>query len=181
MAQNLFAPAWNDFDRGELMCILHERIGGPGQYDNRAANPYFFYLPLARSSCQVKMEFSDKKKEIVAIEPGPAFDSSKWAQVVADIEQSGSLRIGRDCSFNSFRVSGWWRGKRSGVQILPPPPGAPRAPVEMAEHPFILEFPVVASDRWPITNYRRMREHRKMTQLLNILLVEGEKGVGSAL
>ena len=44
------------------------------------------------------------------------------------------------------------------------------APYEMAEHPFILEFPVKASDLWPLTNYRRMREHRNLTFLLNVLL-----------
>ena len=40
----------------------------------------------------------------------------------------------------------------------------------MAEHPFILEFPVKASQLWPITNYRRMREHRRLTLFLNTLL-----------
>jgi hypothetical protein len=40
----------------------------------------------------------------------------------------------------------------------------------MAEHPFILEFPVKASDLWPLTNHRRLREHRDLTLLLNVLL-----------
>ena len=40
----------------------------------------------------------------------------------------------------------------------------------MAEHPFILEYPVKGSDLWSITNFRRMREHRKLTFLLNVLL-----------
>ena len=79
-------------------------------------------------------------------------------------------KVGRDYSFSSFRVSGSWQGRRSGVQILPPPDEAPSAPYEMAEHPFILEFPVKASDVWPITNYRRIREHRNLTFLLNVLL-----------
>ena len=58
------------------------------------------------------------------------------------------------------------------MQILPPPPQAPRAPVEMAKHPFILEFPIIGApyDLWPITNHRRMREHRRLTLLLNVLL-----------
>ena len=70
-------------------------------------------------------------------------------------------------------MAGSWRGKRSGVQILPPPEDAPRAPFEMAEHPFILEYPVKVSDLWPITNFRRMREHRQFTFLLNVLLAGG--------
>jgi hypothetical protein len=55
----------------------------------------------------------------------------------------GTVKIGRDYSFSGFRVAGSWRGDRSGLQILPPPEQAPRAPVEIAEHPFILEFPVI--------------------------------------
>jgi hypothetical protein len=43
----------------------------------------------------------------------------------------------------------------------------------MADHPFILGFPVRASDLWPITNYRWMRTHRDLTLLLNILLAGG--------
>jgi hypothetical protein len=40
----------------------------------------------------------------------------------------------------------------------------------MAEHPFILEFPVKVSSQWPIANHRRLRNHRFLTLLLNILL-----------
>jgi len=67
-------------------------------------------------------------------------------------------------------VPGSWRGEHSGVQILAPPDHAPRAPVEMADHPFILEFPIKASDFLPVTNHRWLREHRNLTLLLNVLL-----------
>ena len=40
----------------------------------------------------------------------------------------------------------------------------------MAEHPFILEFPLQQAECWPITNDRRAREHRDLTLLLNVLL-----------
>jgi hypothetical protein len=43
----------------------------------------------------------------------------------------------------------------------------------MAEHPFILEFPIRETNVWTITNHRRRREHRKLTLLLNILLRGG--------
>ena len=78
--------------------------------------------------------------------------------------------MGRKYSFSSFRVPGSWRGERSGVQILPAPDDAPRADVEMADHPFILEFPIQASDFWRVTNHRRIRSHRNLTLLLNVLL-----------
>jgi hypothetical protein len=169
MLINLFKSSWAVLDAGELRFILHEIIGGPGQYHDRSNNPNTFFLPLAGSSCRIKLTFSDGK-QIVAIEPGPAFDATEWARVVEEIETSGPIKVGRDCSFSSFRVIGSWRGSRSGVQILPPPTDAPCAPFERAEHPLILEYPVKASSVWPITNYRRMNEHRRLTLLLNVLL-----------
>jgi hypothetical protein len=169
MTTDLLQTGWTDFDSAELRFILLECIGKPGQYDGRDSNPNTFYLPLAGPSCRIKLTFSDSK-QIVAIEPGAAFDATQWEQVVEEVERTGPHKVGRNCSFSSYRVGGSWRGKRSGVQILPPPADAPVAPVEMAEHPFILEYPVKVSDNWQITNFRRRREHRRLTLLLNVLL-----------
>ena len=166
---NLLKSSWNNVDPAELMLVLRQRIGMPGQYYDRAKNPGDFYLPLAGDTCRLKLTFSDENK-LIGIAPGPAFDSARWDEVVHEIESTGPTQIGRDCSFSSFRVAGAWRGAQSGVQILPPPTDAPVAPYEMAEHPFILEFPVKASNQWAITNYRRLRDHRRLTLLLNVLL-----------
>src|SRR2546422_11545406 len=95
-------------------------------------NPNKLYLPLADSSCRIRLTFRDKK--IAAIEPGPAFDADQWERISQEIERSilaGPMKVGRDFSFSSFRVQGSWRGDRSGLQILPPPDDAPRAPVAM--------------------------------------------------
>lgn len=168
MSTNLLKPEWAERDTAELRCILDAVVGGTGQYDSRDPKPGGFYLPLAGSTCRVKMVFSPEK-EIVAVEPGPAFDATQWQEVVDEFE-GGSAQVGREYSFSGRRVLGSWYGKRSGVQILPPPADAPTAPVEIAEHPFILEFPTLVSNRWPVTNFRRMREHRQLTLLLNVLL-----------
>ena len=171
METNLLDETWTDLDSSELRLLLDKRIGGPGQYDRRANNPNKLYLPLARSSCRIELSF--RGKNIVAIEPGAAFDAAEWEGIREEIEKSilaGPMSVGREYSFSSFRVQGSWQGECSGVQILPPPDDAPRADVEMAEHPFILEFPVQVSDFGPVTNHRRMREHRKLTLLLNVLL-----------
>jgi hypothetical protein len=171
MTDNLLKHEWKDLDSAELMLLLYERIGRPGQYDESSGNSNKFYLPLARASCQVSLTFREKK--IVAIEPGEAFDAAEWMKISKEIEESilaGPQKVGRDYSFNSFRVLGSWRGNHSGVQILPPPEHAPRANVAMADHPFILEFPIKVTDCWPVTNHRRMREHRNLTLLLNVLL-----------
>jgi hypothetical protein len=175
MAENLLRETWANLDSQELRLLLNKRIhGGSGQFDGRDTNPNKFYLPLARASCRVALTFRDKK--IIAVEPGPAFDAAEWQKIADEIESAilvGPPKVGREYSFSGFRVPGSWRGLRSGVQILPPAPEAPRAPVEMAEHPFILEFPIIGApndDLWPITNHRRIREHRRLTLLLNVLL-----------
>ncbi len=169
---NLLPSSWSDVDPGELRFILLEIIGGPGQYDKRGANSDKFYLPMARDDCRVSLAFADKR--LLSIEPGPAFDPAQWDEVVSEVERRASRRcVGRDLSFSGYRVDGSWRGARSGVQILPPPADAPVAPVSMAEHPFVLEFPLEASDRWPITNFRRMRGHRQLSRVLNVLLRGG--------
>jgi hypothetical protein len=168
---NLLSKTWETFDSFELRLLLDKHIGGPGQYDGRVENPEKFYLPLAREACRVVLTFRDRK--IVSIEPGPAFDAGEWDRISREITASildGTKQVGREYSFSGFRVEGSWRGNRSGVQILPPPKGAPRAEIELAEHPFILEFPVAASDFWNLTNHRRLREHRRLTLLLNVLL-----------
>jgi len=168
---NLLSDRWKKLDSYELRLLLEKHFGGPGQYNGRAENPNKFYLPLAREKCQIALTYRDER--IVAIEPGAAFDDDKWNQSSKEIEQSlfdGPTKVGRGYSFSSYRVLGSWRGARSGVQILPPPDSAPQAPVEMADHPFILEFPIKSSDYWRLTNYRRIREHRSLTRLLNLLL-----------
>ena len=155
----------------ELRVVLEEHVGGPGQYDGAAENPNRFYLPMADHTCRVVLTY--RGNEIVAVEPSPTLKAGEWEQLNKAIETSlvsGPQKVGRDFSFSMYRVLGSWRGARSGVQILPPPDDAPRAPVEMAEHPFVLEFPIKESDVWHLTNHRRLREHRHLTQLLDVLL-----------
>jgi hypothetical protein len=173
MAENLLRERWANLDSQELKLLLDKRIGGPGQFDGREINPNKFYLPLARGRCRIALTYRNKK--IVAVEPGQAFDASEWQKIAEEIESAilvGQAKVGREYSFSGFRVLGSWRGVRSGVQSLPPSAEAPRAPIEIAAHPFILEFPIVGApnDLWPITNHRRVREHRRLTLLLNVLL-----------
>ena len=171
MTANLLKAEWTGIDSAELRLLLDKHIGGPGQYHDRLHHPNELYLPMGGSSCKIRLTFLGS--QIVAVEPGAAFDAVEWGRISEAIEKSiltGPLKVGREYSFSSFRVLGSWRGGRSGVQIIPPPAGAPRAEVEIAEHPFVLEFPIRESDFWRVTNHRRMREHRKLTLLLNVLL-----------
>jgi hypothetical protein len=170
MASNLLRTTWTQLDSHELRLLLNERIKGPGQYDGREANPHRIHLPLAGSDCLVTLTYSGQV--IASVEPGQAFDQSRWDAIAEEIETrvlTGSEKIGREYSFCSHRVLGSWRGDLSGVQILPPHPEAPTAPNECADHPFILEFPIRDASCWAITNDRRMRGHRRLTLMLNTL------------
>jgi len=172
MNGNLLKDKWLNLDSAELRILLDKRIGGPGQYEDLPANPNSLHLPLGGPSCRLVATFDDK--EIIELRPGPAFDTSEWSKISQEIDSSllaGPIKVSRYWSFSSFRVLGSWRGAHSGIQILPPPDDAPSAPVELAAHPFILEFPIRTSEVSQITNHRMNLEHRRLTLLLNVLLM----------
>lgn len=166
MPRNLLDDLHN-LDPTEVRLLLKEYVPGIGQHDGRT--PRTLFLPSAGASCRVKVTYN-KGGRISSLTEGPAFDATEWEKMSNPANTVGPSRIGRDYSFSSFRVDGWWRGHRSGVQILPPSDDAPRPPFERGEHPFILEFSIISCPVGTITNYRRRRKHRKLTLLLNILL-----------
>src|SRR5215217_8749914 len=173
MTANLFLDRWKGLDPHEVRLVLDKRFGGPGQYDSESAGAERLHLPRARSSCRVALDFDLKDNSVKAIKSGPAFDAAEWRQVSKEMDGllgDGPLKIGRQFSFSSYRVPGTWRGKDSFVQIMPVPADAPQSSVEAADHPFVLEFPFVASDFDLVTRYRWQREHRRLTRLLNVLL-----------
>jgi hypothetical protein len=165
--QNLLKESWTDLDSNELRVLLRECIaGGLGQYDGDHDKLYF---PAAGRQCRIVLTYADSK--IAAVEPGEAFDLAEWERISQKIEGSilaGTPKTGRDFSFSNSPVRGSWRGRHSGVQIVPAPENAPRA--EGTSNPFILEFPIKGSNLPAITDHRRIREHGKLTLLLNVLL-----------
>jgi hypothetical protein len=166
----LLKPQWAAVESDELRVLLENRIGGPGQYSGKPGDNRL-YLPLAGDTCRVALRF--KGNRISAVERGAAFDAAEWEGITTTIDallQTPPEKVGRTISFSGFRVTGWWRGAKSQVQILPPPPSAPAVPYELGEHPFILEFLLHSDSAWPVLNARRLREHRKLTLLLNVLL-----------
>jgi hypothetical protein len=170
--RNLLAELPQGVDLYEFRKLLELRIGGPGQYncDSRRR----LYIPLGGDACRLVLVFSKKSLAMLqTIERGPAFAEEQWQAILDEVGRSlvsGPLRVGRDYCFASRRVIGSWRGVKSGVQILPPPEGVPIAPVVMAQHPFILEFPLRETNESALTNVRRLRRVRTLTALLNVLL-----------
>lgn len=171
MSSNLLRDEWSSLDSVDLRILIDKHISGPGQYQDRAKNPDRLYLPLAGDKSRIVLSFKNAK--IVAVNPGPAFDTDEWERISDDVQRTVDCEVrayGRDYAFCSRRVMGSWRGEKSGVQILPPPIGAPVAPFEMADHPFILEFPMIGSDHFQLMNHRRIRELQRYAYLLDLLL-----------
>jgi hypothetical protein len=161
------------------MILLHERMGGTWQGDISARKPSKLYIPRFGPICQVMLRFNGLK--IVAVEQGPGFDKTLWKQIGDEIENAvlkGPIKIGREFGFSGRRVTGSWSGTQSGIQILPPPNDLPCVPEESGDHPFILEFPLMVSSLDALTNHRRLRKHRELTLLLNVLLEGGVKSMG---
>jgi hypothetical protein len=168
--QHLFKPEWSALESDDLRVLLENRLGGPGQSDGHP-DDHRYYLPRGGVDCRVAIRFTGTT--ITAFEPGPAFDAQQWSKISAAVDVLCSSRpdkIGRDVAFSAFRVKGWWRGERSGVQILPPPSDAPTVRTEMGQHPFVLETPIHSDAEWFVENARRRREQRRLTLLLNVLL-----------
>jgi len=170
--RNLLAELQTGVDLYELRELLDLRIGGPGQYDGESRR--HLYIPLAREACRLVLVYSKESlADLQRIEPGAAFDEAQWQRILMEVRDSllsGPMRVGRDYCFSGRRVLGSWRGPMSGIQILPPPPGIPSAPVEMAQHPFVLECPLQETREWRLTNHRRLRNVRTVALLLNVLL-----------
>jgi hypothetical protein len=174
-SHNLLKPEWSALESDDLRVLIENRIGGPGQSSGEPGD-HRFYLPLAGAACRVAVRFAGTN--ISAVEPGPAFDALQWSQITDAVDalvHTEPTKIGRNVAFSAIRVTGCWRGERSGVQILPAPADAPAVPTEMGEHPFVLEFPMHADAAWPVMNMRRLREHRRLALLLNVLLVGGTR------
>jgi hypothetical protein len=170
MAQNLYRPAWGALDPFELRLLLDERIGGTGQYDAKKGGAKALYIPEAGPRCRAELRFP--KDRLAGIRRGPAFDQAEWDGIASEVETkllNGVPKFGRDISFSRDRVEGSWRGVQSGVQILQLA-DPPQLQWHAAQNPFILEFPIIESEFWPATNYRRRRTHRRLTLLLNLLL-----------
>lgn len=179
MPDNLLNSQWQNLDPTELMIVLHEHMGGTWQGNLSARRPSELYIPMFGPTCRIMLRFRGPK--ITAIERGPSFAKTQWDQISNQIENSvltGPKRVGRDYSFSGRRVTGSWRGSVSGVQILPPPNDLPHVPGESGDHPFILEFPLMDTSVDRLTNHRRIRRHRDLTLLLNILLAGGAKSQG---
>jgi hypothetical protein len=178
MPENLLTRS--DPNVSELLVFLYEHMKGTWQGNILSREPTELYIPMGKAECRVKLTFEGPK--LKTIEPGPAFDRYEWEQIKTEIERStaGPMRVGREFSFSPRRVTGSWRGSRSGVQICPPPNNARRLSGVSGSYPFILEFPLMDAGVDAVTNHRRIRKSQDLTLLLNLILAGGAQSTHSS-
>ena len=169
---NLFLKTWENLDSNELRLLFNEKIGGAGQVNGGITEGAPFYLPMADDTCQIILKFKEKK--IHSITQGKAFDGKIWSEIskqIDDLVNGGQSKVGRQISFSTKPVDGYWRGSNSNIQICPPPQHAPMPNELYAENPFVLEFPLKQCGIDRIDNYRLSREHRRYIRVLNVILL----------
>ena len=167
--ENLFRAEWAKFDSHELRLALAEFFGSPGQYDDALEEK--LYLPLAGQASKISIQFKEKK--IFCIELGQFLDRQEWQKIATRIESalSGSHQvIGKGICFSYHQTNGWWRGERSHIQILPAPQTTLPQNFGMAQHPFVVEFPIIQSEVEKVTLHRRWKTLEEIALLFNLLL-----------
>ena len=109
---DLFLKTWENLDSNELRLLFNEKIGGTGQVNGGINENAPFYLPMADDTCQIILKF--KKKKINSISPGKSFNEKSWveiSQLIDGLVNGGQSKVGRQISFSTKRVDGYWRGR----------------------------------------------------------------------
>ena len=91
-------------------------------------------------------------------------------QVEADLKDERIAEYGIEILFAHRPVAGGFRFHSLPMQILPPPPEAPRPPHPGGEHPFVLEYPMRAHRTPELRLKRRYNNAVKWARVLNALL-----------
>ena len=114
-----------------------------------------------------------RKSRLVDVESGPGLSDEtreKLREDVATLAAAHETVVWRDVFFNVLPVDGYWR-YRDQWQIVPAPPQAPRPPVVIADHPFIVELRVPRHPDHPTLDLAiRGRRAWELQLILNVVL-----------
>lgn len=149
----------------ELAHLLSERFNFAEQRDDEL----IFYLSGA--DWAVRLFYDDDR--LARAESGPSFREEDGEylrnRIATDLLGPQQRSIRRVILFSGLPVLHFLRVDDI-LQLLPAPPGAPRPDFLMAEHPFVLEFPLLTSDVTWVTATRLLRSIDELSWLLNVLL-----------
>jgi hypothetical protein len=91
------------------------------------------------------------------------------SQVEADLKDDRIAEYGAEMLFARRPVTGAFRFTSIPMQILPPPPEAPRPPAMTADHPFVFEYPIKCFQTPQMRNLRRRKNAVEWAWVLNAL------------
>ncbi len=123
-----------------------------------------------------KLRIEAAGERIGAIRPGPGFTAADLnglqSEARSKLVAGQRPGIGAGIGFSLAPVRGSFRAPNGAFQILPAPPAAPLPPVAYAEHPFVLEFPLVRSPDAFVNINRRARSGSEWVCFLNAVLTD---------
>ena len=133
-----------------------------------------FYIEVpGRDECALRIR--TKKGLIVHLEAGPALTTDDLdvlkETIRTELVESPGDSIAWEILFSSEPVRGSFQCDTPLLQLTQAPPEAPQPQQSVAEHPFILRFPVRRSTSFPITCQRRQRQALEWAHILNVLLI----------
>jgi len=123
-----------------------------------------------------------KNSRLVEIQRGPALTDvilqTLKDKVQSELVDSDGETIQRCIIFSSRPVKGFFRAEKLPLQICPAPINAPQPRQLIADHPFVLEFPIKKSRNGYISMSRRTRGMFERTWVLNALLRSSIRTIG---
>jgi hypothetical protein len=148
---------------------------------NRATSTTLEVIRYPSEGANFAVELRYDDGVLVDIVSGPALTrldlDAIRKQIDVDILAPAETQVGRVVLFSSVPVTGYFRyGDR--FQWVPLPSDAPRPPVQMAEHPFLLEFNFRNSPSSGIRHLRRATLERELELLAAALLEFTVRGLG---
>jgi hypothetical protein len=167
-AENLLArllPA--GVQHHELVSVLSPHFGGSVHDTDRGMSLFPMHPPHG-----LRLEYN-RDLELTGAFAEEALTEKDIETVRAELNrnfvESAGPGIGQAILLAFGPVEAWW-GYRDRFRIIPVPAEAPRPPLVMAAHPFLLEFNYNQSPDFAVSSRRRQREGHRIGLVLSSLL-----------
>jgi hypothetical protein len=165
-ASNLLNRFPNEIDHRELLRVIQDHFGRAA-FDEKG----ILHFP-ASDSAQLRVKVTNGL--IDDIEPGEDFAEDRFQELLMVVQRrladSPGEFVARVILHSSRVIQGYWRDDELGLQLTPPTSEAPRPPVIMADHPFVLEVRLHEGGDGFITNERILRAAIEWGLVLNAVL-----------
>ena len=179
MGENLLQLLSPDrVDHDELLWLLHVQFGG-AEIDPTDLKAGVAFPNIRNARIRVRV----KGDRITEITRGPSFDEADVAALADEVRDKlldgQTTTIHTRVIFSGNPVAGFFMAPGETFQLLPAPPQAPRPPRHhVADHPFLIQYPVVTSTDPFITSARSSRALSDRLCFLNAVLIDHISTIG---